>query len=80
MKKKSKFSLIIICLVITLVSIGLSYAYWRFAFISDNANKGTSGCFNIELAEEKDEINLTNQDEVKTHLESNGYICNISED
>ena len=23
---------------------------------------------------------LTNQDEVKTHLESNGYICNISED
>ena len=60
MRKKSKFSLIIICLVITLVSIGLSYAYWRFAFISDNANKGTSGCFNIELAEEKDEINLTN--------------------
>ena len=60
MKKKSKFSLIIICLIITLVSIGLSYAYWRFTFISDNANKGTSGCFNIELAEEKDEINLTN--------------------
>ena len=24
--------------------------------------------------------NLTNQDEVKTHLESNGYICNITED
>lgn len=24
--------------------------------------------------------NLTNQDEVKTHLESNGYVCNISED
>lgn len=24
--------------------------------------------------------NLTNKDEVKTHLESNGYICNISED
>ncbi len=60
MKKKSKFNLIIICLIITLVSIGLSYAYWRFTFISDNANKGTSGCFNIELAEEKDEINLTN--------------------
>ena len=39
MKKKSKFSLIIICLVITLVSIGLSYAYWRFTFISDKANK-----------------------------------------
>ena len=60
MKKKSKFSLIIICLIITLVSISLSYAYWRFTFISDKANKGTSGCFNIELAEEKDEINLTN--------------------
>ena len=60
MKKKRKFSLIIICLIIILVSISLSYAYWRFTFISDKANKGTSGCFNIELAEEKDEINLTN--------------------
>ena len=60
MKKKSKFSLIIICLIIILVSIGLSYAYWRFTFISDKTNKGTSGCFNIELTDQKDEINLTN--------------------
>ena len=60
MKKKSKFSLIIICLVITLVSIGLSYAYWRFTFISDKANTAVSGCFNIELTDQKDEINLTN--------------------
>ena len=60
MQKKSKISIFIIGLVIVLTSIGLSYAYWRFTFISDNANKGTSGCFNIELAEEKDEINLTN--------------------
>ena len=60
MQKKSKISIFIIGLVIVLTSIGLSYAYWRFTFISDKANKGTSGCFNIELAEEKDEINLTN--------------------
>ena len=60
MQRKSKLSLIILGLFIILASIGLSYAYWRFTFISDKANKGTSGCFNIELAEEKDEINLTN--------------------
>ena len=60
MQRKSKLSLIIFGLFIILASIGLSYAYWRFTFISDKANKGTSGCFNIELAEEKDEINLTN--------------------
>ena len=60
MQRKSKLSLIILGLFIILASIGLSYAYWRLTFISDKANKGTSGCFNIELAEEKDEINLTN--------------------
>mgnify|MGYP004566765767 CR=1 FL=1 len=60
MKKKNIFSLIIICLIIILVSIGLSYAYWRFIYIADKSNTATSGCFNIELTDQKDEINLTN--------------------
>lgn len=60
MKKKNIFSLIIFCLIIILVSIGLSYAYWRFIYIADKANTATSGCFNIELTDQKDEINLTN--------------------
>ena len=58
MQRKSKLSLIILGLFIILASIGLSYAYWRFTFISDKANKGTSGCFNLEMIDQKDEINL----------------------
>ena len=58
MQRKSKLSLIILGLFIILASIGLSYAYWRFTFISDKANKGTSGCFNLEMTDQKDEINL----------------------
>ncbi len=58
MQRKSKLSLIIFGLFIILASIGLSYAYWRFTFISDKANKGTSGCFNLEMTDQKDEINL----------------------
>ena len=58
MQRKSKLSLIILGLFIILASIGLSYAYWRFIFISDKANKGTSGCFNLEMTDQKDEINL----------------------
>ena len=53
-----KHTLIILGLFIILASIGLSYAYWRFTFISDKANKGTSGCFNLEMTDQKDEINL----------------------
>ncbi len=58
MQRKSKLSLIILGLFIILASIGLSYAYWRLTFISDKANKGTSGCFNLEMTDQKDEINL----------------------
>ena len=52
--------LILTCCVIGLATVGVSYAYWRFTYIADKANTATSGCFNIELTDQKDEINLTN--------------------
>ena len=65
MKKKTPnkyhvFMLVLTCCVVGLSILGVSYAYWRFTYVADKANNATSGCFNIELTDQKDEINLTN--------------------
>lgn len=52
--------LVLTCCVVGLSILGVSYAYWRFTYVADKANNATSGCFNIELTDQKDEINLTN--------------------
>ena len=52
--------LVLTCCVVGLSIIGVSYAYWRFTYIGEKTNNATSGCFNIELTDQKDEINLTN--------------------
>ena len=58
MQKKSKISIFIIGLVIVLTSIGLSYAYWKTTIMGDKGNNVTSGCFNVEMINQKDEITL----------------------
>ena len=58
MQKKSKISIFIIGLVIVLASIGLSYAYWKTTIMGDKGNNVISGCFNIEMINQKDEITL----------------------
>ena len=58
MQRKSKLNLIILGLFIILASIGLSYAYWKFSLTGDKSNNITSGCFNLEMTNQKDEINL----------------------
>ena len=65
MKKKTPnkyhvFMLVLTCCVVGLSIIGVSYAYWKFTYIAEKTNNATSGCFNIELTDQKDEINLTN--------------------
>ena len=52
--------LVLTCCVVGLSMIGVSYAYWKFTYIAEKTNNATSGCFNIELTDQKDEINLTN--------------------
>ncbi len=58
MQKKSKISIFIIGLVIVLTSIGLSYAYWKTTIMGAKGNNVTSGCFNVEMINQKDEITL----------------------
>lgn len=54
------FMLVLTCCAVGLSIIGVSYAYWKFTYIEEKINNATSGCFNIELTDQKDEINLTN--------------------
>lgn len=59
--KKNRLILAIITITLVgLIGIGMSYAYWRFTAIQDKTNIGASKCFSIELANQANEINLTN--------------------
>ena len=55
---KKKISILIIGLILILASLGLSYAYWKITLMGDKGNNVTSGCFNIEMINQKDEITL----------------------
>ncbi len=57
---KNKIVLFLGIFTLILISISFSYAYWRFTKMQEKINTATSGCFNIELTDQKDEINLTN--------------------
>ncbi len=54
-----KFVIIAIALVF-LLTIGFSYAWWRLSFVQDKANTAVSKCLKLELANQANEINLTN--------------------
>ena len=46
--------------LVFLLTIGFSYAWWRYTVIQDKTNVGVSKCFKLELANQANEINLTN--------------------
>ena len=54
-----KFVIIVIALVF-LLTMGFSYAWWRLSFAQDKANTAISKCLKLELANQANEINLTN--------------------
>ena len=59
--KKNRLILAIITIsLVGLIGVGMSYAYWQFTAIQDKTNVGASKCFSIELANQANEINLTN--------------------
>ncbi len=59
--KKNRLILAIITIsLVGLIGVGMSYAYWRSTVIQDKTNIGASKCFSIELANQANEINLTN--------------------
>ena len=50
--------LVLTCCIIGLATVGVSYAYWKTTIMGDKGNNVTSGCFNIEMINQKDEITL----------------------
>ena len=58
-KKQMTLVLGIICTV-GLLGVGISYAWWRLSFVQDKANTAVSKCLKLELANQSNEINLTN--------------------
>ena len=59
-KLNNKKIIIIVIVLLLILGIGFSYAWWRYTVIQDKANVGVSKCFSIELANQANEINLTN--------------------
>ena len=58
-KKQMTLVFGIICAV-GLLAVGISYAWWRLSFVQDKANTAVSKCLKLELANQANEINLTN--------------------
>ena len=56
----NKKLVIIAIALVFLLTIGFSYAWWRLSFVQDKANTAVSKCLKLELANQSNEINLTN--------------------
>ena len=56
----NKNIIIIVIVLLLILGIGFSYAWWRYTVIQDKTNVGVSKCFKLELANQANEINLTN--------------------
>ncbi len=59
-KLNNKNIIIIVIVLVLILGIGFSYAWWRYTVIQDKTNVGVSKCFSLELANQANEINLTN--------------------
>jgi len=59
MKKKYLFIGVSICLMI-LLTIGVSYSYWKSNLVGDEANSINSSCFSLSLSNEENAISLEN--------------------
>ena len=61
MKNKKKLMITSISVIaICIAFIGLSYAYWYIRNIQDSTSNATTGCFQVELINQSEEINLEN--------------------
>ena len=59
-KLNNKNIIITVIVLLLILGIGFSYAWWRYTVIQDKTNVGVSKCFKLELANQANEINLTN--------------------
>lgn len=58
--KHNKKKGILVLLIIIVLSIGFSYAYYMISLKSDGNNVAKSDCFELELTSENDAITLNN--------------------
>ena len=56
--KENRKAIILLIMLLIVISIGISYAYWRYAVMQTKENNLTSSCLSISLTEESDAINL----------------------
>ena len=59
-KLNNKNIIIIVIVLLLILGIGFSYAWWRYTVIQDKANIAVSKCLKLEIANQSNEINLTN--------------------
>lgn len=53
----SSISFLILIIFMVLVSIGVSYAYWKFVYMQSDKNVAVSKCLKLELSNRK--VNIT---------------------
>ncbi len=65
---KNKYILLIATslVLVVLVSVGVSYALWNQNIAAENVNTANTGCFDISLSDEKNNINLANAYPIST--------------
>ena len=56
--KENKIALVLLVLLVFMVCIGVSYAYWYLTVTQSETNKLATDCFEIEFVEESDSIQL----------------------
>ena len=57
-QKRNLFLFITLILLIGLISIGASYAYWRFTYAQNDFNTLGVSCFEVTLTNEENNIQL----------------------
>lgn len=68
LRMKNKYILLIATslVLVVLVSVGISYALWNQNIAAENVNTANTGCFDISLNDEKNNINLANAYPIST--------------
>ncbi len=77
--KHNKKKGILVLLIIIILSIGFSYAYYKISLKSDENNVAKSDCFKLELTSENDAITLNNMYPISDEegLKTTGYTFTI---
>ena len=77
--KSNKKKGILVLLIIIVLSIGFSYAYYMISLKSDGNNVAKSDCFELELTSENDAITLNNMYPISDEegLKTTGYTFTI---